>query len=118
LVVETADANGGKQTSSMDKETLGILINSTEHADFAVRLAEAAVKAGKRVRLYVLGLGIEMIVDGVFSHLRKQVQIHVCESGTRDFMRSKRDKLPDGVSMVSTETLFASLNHCHRHVVF
>ena len=102
----------------MDDQTLGILISSTRYADVAAKLARAAVCAGKQVRIHILGQGIDVMTQGAFSGLGRQIQIQACMAGARTSIGSGRHPLPDRVSMVSPEALLTSLHNCRRHVVF
>ena len=101
----------------MDKNTLGILVSAVKYGELAARLAEAALKAGKQVRIHVLDRAMDVVTRGMFAHLGQQVRIQVCGSSSNNGKYPETLDLPNCVTWVSAERLFASLGNCQRHVV-
>ncbi len=99
----------------MSKETLGILISAGAHRERAAKLAEAAARAGKQVRIHVLLHDADMARPRTLSRLAGHARIQVCAG---DAAGAAPRELPDGVAKVSARALFASLGACSRHVVF
>jgi len=99
-------------------ETLGILVNSNQHFDFVLKLAEAATAKGKHVKIHLQGPGLDLIASDFFEHLLNIAQISISAAGLRGSAATVQQKFPKSLKTVTPKKLNSMLNECKRHVVF
>ena len=64
-------------------ESLGILVTSDKHLDHVVGVTEAAVRAGKRVRIFFTGRGVRLTGAKIFARLPEIAHVDLCEVSYR-----------------------------------
>ena len=99
-------------------ETLGKLVNSSEHYRMVYRLAVAAVEKGKKVQIHVMGEGLECIEKNGFDHLCRIAQVTVCEAGLRALEDLYSITLPETAVIASPRFMNTILCGCDRTLTF
>lgn len=61
--------------------TLGILITTDGHTDYACQIARAAWEKGHRVRIHLAGPGVKVVGSTAFEPLGAWARITICRHG-------------------------------------
>ena len=64
-------------------ESLGILVTSDKYLDHVVGVTEAAVRAGKKVRIFFTGRGVRLSKAPMFARLPEIAHVDLCEVSYR-----------------------------------
>lgn len=102
----------------MSSETLGLLVNSSDHYRMVYRLASAAVDRGKKVQIHVMGKGIECLEQNGFDHLCRIAQVTLCEAGLRALTTERNVIIPENAMIVSPRHMNTILCGCDRKLAF
>jgi len=67
------------------KQTLAILVNSSEHPDYVVQLARAAFAKGKAVKVHFFGPGVLLAEHTRVVELDRVAELSVCRDSLVEF---------------------------------
>lgn len=99
-------------------DTLGILVNSNQHFDLVLKLAEAATSKGKHVKIHLQGPGTGLVDSDPFEHLLNNPRISISANDFRHSAAAGQHKDAKPLKTVASKKLNRILNECKRHVVF
>ena len=92
---------------------LGILINSTAHAESVIQLVCAARERGKTVEVF-----LAILENLIFRNLAGIGRVWVCSTSLEALGAEMTLPVPESCRMVPPENLAQFIRSCDRHVVF
>ena len=97
---------------------LGILINSTAHAELVIQLVCAARERGKTVEVFLAAQGVRILENLIFRNLAGIGRVWVCSTSLEALGAEMTLPVPESCRMVPPENLAQFIRSCDRHVVF
>ena len=100
------------------RDTLGILVHSTDYFDYVTQLALAALGKGKRVRIHLLQQGVLYASEKAFGQLTRSARITICKDSYTDVMKGEQITSIVRNHLTPSQRLAAILDTCDRWVAF
>lgn len=97
------------------KQSLAILVTSSQHPEYVRQLARAALQKGKAVRVHFAGAGAHLATSRMLASLAGCAEVSVCQDSVAGEVARG---LASAGLLTPASRLVELISYCDRYVVF